>query len=434
MNHIQTGFSSFFSKTIIGIMLAFFAYSCWNAFEGSKQFFGGSSTSLAITLSIFVILLLLMASILQYRFTDKQFLIFLMSITVLVRIGTVIFIETPLIGDAKGMYESAKQIALGNSGIEFVDQLPFIVYESFLIRLFGDATFVLQLFNILYCAGTAFFIYRIATILFQEECGRIAAIFYALYLPNILFCSLLTGEPLAVFLFYFACYILLHKGLSHPYMWVCAAILFAFSNMIRPVGVSLLILLIVYVLLVELLQGAEKQKILLKMTGTVILFSAVHFGVSYGLQAMDMPQYAFSNKAYVHSVLIGEQRSKQETVQTQSMKDRLNQKLKELETERLASVQLGVGQPSQKTLLKGEKLIYIAVTLFMAIALLHFLIQKQKSGNHMLLLLLITGYIGMEFFNKDIIYGNLTIPSLFILQSFGVYTMSFYCQKLFFKK
>lgn len=43
-------------------------------------------------------------------------------------------------------------------------------------------------------------------------------------------------------------------------MWVCAAILFAFSNMIRPVGVSLLILLIVYVLLVELLQGAEKQK------------------------------------------------------------------------------------------------------------------------------------------------------------------------------
>lgn len=128
-----------------------------------------------------------MASILQYRFTDKQFLIFLMSITVLVRIGTVIFIETPLIGDAKGMYESAKQIALGNSGIEFVDQLPFIVYESFLIRLFGDATFVLQLFNILYCAGTAFFIYRIATILFQEECGRIAAIFYALYLPNILF-------------------------------------------------------------------------------------------------------------------------------------------------------------------------------------------------------------------------------------------------------
>lgn len=348
--------------------------------------------------------------------------------------GTVLFIETPLIGDVKGMYESAKQLALGNSGIEFVGELPFIVYESLLIRIFGDATFVLQLFNILYCAGTAFFIYRIATILFQEECGRIAAIFYALYLPNILFCSHLTGEPLAVFLFYFACYILLHKGLSHSYMWVCAAILFAFSNMIHPVGVFVLILLIVYVLLVELLQSAEKQKILLKMTGTVILFYAVHFGVSYGLQAMDMPQYAFSNEAYVQSVLIGEQRSEQETVQTQSMKDRLNQKLKELETERLASVQLDIGQASQKTILKGEKLIYIAVTLFMAIALLHFLIQKQKSGNYMLLLLLLAGYIGMEFFNKDIVYGNLTIPSLFILQSFGVYTISFYCQKLFFKK
>lgn len=55
--------------------------------------------------------------------------------------------------------------------------------------------------------------------------------------------SVLTPESLAIFLFYFACYILLYKGLDHPYMWVFSAILFAFSNMVFPMGLFLPILL-----------------------------------------------------------------------------------------------------------------------------------------------------------------------------------------------
>ncbi|MBY0598862.1 membrane protein [Bacillus bingmayongensis] len=435
MNHIQTGFS----KIIVGIMFFFFAYSCWNAFEGSKQFFGGSSTSLTIVLFIFVILLLLLSSILQYRFTDKQFLIFLMSMTLLVRIGAVLFLDASVIGDTRAMYETAKQVALGNSGnINIVGQLPFVIYESFLIRMFGDATFVLQLCNILYCAGIVFFIYRIATILFQEECGRIAAIFYALYLPNILSCLVLTGELFSIFLFYFACYILLHKGLSHSYMWACAAILLALSNIIYPVGIFIIILVLVYVSLVEVFQSADKQNVLLKMIGIVAVFYATHFGMNYGVQAMGMKQYTISNHAYVQSILIGEQRNKQETAQAQSMKESMNQTLKELEVERLASLKPSIDQLSSEgmngILLKSEKLIYLVVTLFMAIALLHFLIQKQKSEGYMLLLLLIAGYIVMRFLDKDIVSGGLVIPSVFILQSLGAYMLLFYCQKLFFKK
>ena len=53
------------------------------------------------------------------------------------------------------MYESAKQIAIGNN-IETVTHLPFIIYESVIIRIFGDTLFALQLFNVLFCAGTAF--------------------------------------------------------------------------------------------------------------------------------------------------------------------------------------------------------------------------------------------------------------------------------------
>lgn len=437
MSHIQTNFSSFFSKIMLGVMLAFFIYSCWSAFEASKQFFGGNTTGIAIVLAIFIILILLVASILQYRFTDKQFLIFLISISIAVRLGVVLFVDVPMIGDMKAMYESAKQIALGNN-IGDIVQLPFVIYESIIIRIFGDTVFALQLFNVLFCTGTAFFIYRIASMVFGEECGRIASVFYALYIPNIFMSSLLTAESLAIFLFYCACYILLYKGLDHPYMWGISAILFALSNMILPIGLFLPIFIAVYVLLIELFQSATKQKLLLKMIGILILFYSTHFGVSYGIKTMGMPQYTISNETYVQSVLIGKNQNEEKTPKSQSIKEHIDQELKEIEVERFKLIKPVINQFSDEginsILFKCEKLIYIAVTLFMAIALLHFLIKKQQNEGYMLFVLLISGYVLLRLFQVDMAYYNIIMPALFILQSFGVYMSYFYCQKVFFRK
>ncbi|MES9663675.1 hypothetical protein COK06_00825 [Bacillus cereus] len=437
MNHIQTNFSSFFSKIVIGTILAFFVYSCWSAFETSKQFFGGSTTSITIVLVIFIILILLIASILQYRFTDKQFLIFLISISIVARLITVLFIDSPMIGDMKAMYESAKQIAIGNN-IGNVSQLPFIIYESIIIRIFGDTVFAFQLFNILFCTGTAFFIYRIASMVFGEECGRIASMFYALYIPNIFMGSLLTSESLAIFLFYCACYILLYRGLDHPYMWVISAVLFAFSNMIFPMGLFLPIFIAAYVLLIEVFQSGAKQKLLLKMIGLLIVFYSTHFGVSYGIKMMGMSQYTISNETYVQTVLIGKSQSEEKIFKNQSVKEHIDQELKEIEEERFKPLKPVINKFSDEgtnsILFKSEKLIYIVVTLFMAIALLHFLIKKQQNEGYMLFVLLITGYILLRLFQVEVAYYNVIMPALFIVQSFGVYMSYFYCQKIFFRK
>ncbi|KXO03626.1 hypothetical protein GM610_23280 [Bacillus tropicus] len=437
MNHIQTNFSSFFSKIMIGAMLAFFVYSCWSAFEVSKQFFGDSTTSVTIVLVIFVILMLLVASILQYRFTDKQFLGFLIGTSIVVRLSMVLFVDVPITGDMKAMFESAKQVAIGNS-VENITQLPFIIYESIIIRIFGDTVFALQLFNILFCTGTAFFIYRIAAMVFGEECGRIASVFYVLYIPNIFMSSLLTSESLAIFLFYLACYILLYKGLDHPYMWVFSAILFACSNMIFPMGLFLPIFVAVYVLLIEFFQSAMKQKVLLKMIGILILFYSAHFGVSYGIQTMGMSQYTLSNETYVQSVLIGKGKNEEKITKNQSVTEHIDQKVKEIEEERFKLLKPVTNQFSDEgihsILFKCEKLIYIAVTLFMSIALLHFLIKKQQNEGYMLFLLLISGYVLLRLFQVDMAYYSLIVPALFILQSFGVYMSYVYCQKIFFRK
>ncbi|EEK81367.1 hypothetical protein bcere0010_51580 [Bacillus cereus ATCC 4342] len=422
---------------MIGAMFAFFVYSCWSAFEVSKQFFGDSTTSVTIVLVIFVILMLLVASILQYRFTDKQFLGFLIGTSIVVRLSMVLFVDVPIIGDMKAMFESAKQVAIGNS-VENVTQLPFIIYESIIIRIFGDTVFALQLFNILFCTGTAFFIYRIAAMVFGEECGRIASVFYVLYIPNIFVSSLLTSESLAIFLFYLACYILLYKGLDHPYMWVFSAILFACSNMIFPMGLFLPIFIAVYVLLIEFFQSAMKQKVLLKMIGILILFYSAHFGVSYGIQTMGMSQYTLSNETYVQSVLIGKGKNEEKITKNQSVTEHIDQKVKEIEEERFKLLKPVTNQFSDEgihsILFKCEKLIYIAVTLFMSIALLHFLIKKQQNEGYMLFLLLISGYVLLRLFQVDMAYYSLIVPALFILQSFGVYMSYVYCQKIFFRK
>ena len=166
---------------------------------------------------------------------------------------------------------------------------------------------------------------------FGEECGRIASTFYALYIPNIFMSSVLTPESLAIFLFYFACYILLYKGLDHPYMWVFSAILFACSNMIFPMGLFLPIFITIYVLLIEVFQSATKQKVLLKMIGILILFYSAHFSVNYGIKTMGLSQYTITNETYVQSVLIGKTQHEERVSKNQSVTEHIDQKLKEIE-------------------------------------------------------------------------------------------------------
>lgn len=51
----------------------------------------------------------------------------------------------------------------------------------------------------------------------------------------------------------------------------------------------------------------------------------------------------------------------------------------------------------------------------------------------MLLLFLIVGYIVTEFFDRQVVYSGAIVPSLFILQSYGVYMIYHYAKKIFLK-
>ncbi|MGF9963879.1 glycosyltransferase family 39 protein [Bacillus rhizoplanae] len=440
MSNVQIGLHSFFNKIVVGLMFLFFGYSFWFSFEEVSNIFDTNSSSLVIILGVCIILILLATSILQYRFTSKQFILFLISSTVVLRFLSIVSIGAPLEGNAKVMYEAAKQIgqgAIGFSGID-ITQLPFIMYESFFIHFFGDATFVLKVCNILYCAATAFFIYQLASTLFHEECGRIAAMLYALCIPNIVLCSVLTNEHLATCLFYFACYLLIHKGLSHPYMWGVAASLFAVSNIIRPLGLFLIMVLVMYLIVVEVLQSTERKKVLFKIVGVCVIFYGVHYGVGYALEKSSSLQHTFTHNRYVQSVLVGENEKTTEQEKKEYTVDFINKKLKKIEMDRFSSIRMSLEKLQkpeiQNTLIKVGYIIYMVISMFSAIAMLHLLFQKQGNGSYMFFLFVFVGYLFTKFMNIHTVYDGMLVPSLLILQSYGIYMIYQYCQKLFFKK
>ena len=83
---------------------------------------------------------------------------------------------------------------------------------------------------------------------------------------------------------------------------------------------------------------------------------------------------------------------------------------------------------------QNEKLIYIAVTLFMTIALLHFLIKKQQNEGYMLFLFLISGYVLLRLFQVDMVYYKCNYAGI-------VYFAELWClyelcvlSKIFFRK
>ena len=154
MNHIQTNFSSFFNKITIGAMLAFLfivvgqhlrrVSNFWRKYNKCNNHIGNFRHTHFVSGINFTI-----------SFYRQTIFIFLISISIVVRLSMLLFVDAPIIGDMKVMYESAKEIAIGNN-IGTVTHLPFIIYESVIIRIFGDTLFALQLFNVLFCAGTAF--------------------------------------------------------------------------------------------------------------------------------------------------------------------------------------------------------------------------------------------------------------------------------------
>lgn len=151
--------------------------------------------------------------------------------------------------DFQTMYTAACQLARGSHEYLYLDtcyfynwayQTAFVVYESAVIRLFGEGYLALQLLNALYMAGTAALVYAIARRLFPAGRAALAAgVLYLLYPAPLFLAAVLTNQHLSVFLLYLGVWVFLGREGTGPTLprAALAGVLFALGNAVRPIGV-----------------------------------------------------------------------------------------------------------------------------------------------------------------------------------------------------
>ena len=164
---------------------------------------------LIVALMIVLIGIVFISIIVNRFFTQTQFIIFLCLLAFILRLAWVLTVHTNIVQDFAQMYNGAVDAANNNFAFAnetyfttWVYQLGFTMYQAGVLKLFGESVLAIKLLNVLYCTGITYFIYRIASHLFNEFSGRVAALIFATYIPNIMMTSVLTNQHLATFLFY----------------------------------------------------------------------------------------------------------------------------------------------------------------------------------------------------------------------------------------
>jgi hypothetical protein len=469
----MTRLSTFASQALRVLTCAFFALTLLYSFAfllGEPKI---SPTITLVALVVGMVGVIILACFLQRYLNTVSFVIILCLVTVGIRLAWVLTFDTQIIQDFKTMYHGALAAAQGDYSFAdepyfttWVYQLGFTMYQALIVKLFGTGTLVIKLLNILYCLGTTLFIYRIAAHLFNEFSGRIAGIVFAVYIPNIVLTSVLTNQHLATFLFYAAFYLLVKKGITHPYAWIGIGVLLAFGDIMRPIGIVILLALTFFLCVVYFIgkEKVKKRTVFAKLVGIIGVFYVVHYMFSYSLIAAGVTDYPLSNRDPYWKFVLG---FNHETSGRFSVPDyQLVNQYKEVGEERFALEKeliaertadpvklLQLAEKKFKLMwgdydsapywglegyehsnIKGalwvvEKLMYISIAFFALLSLVA-LMKGNARKEHLFFLLVILGYVAVHLLIEiQTRYRYFIIPSFVIIHSYGVYIASTYFQK-----
>ena len=337
------------SVSILGLL--FFIYSLVSSY---RELDGNNITTIeVIGWSMVSLLMVPLIAYLSTKYLSKKvYIILLISIAFLLRIGWAYWVKTPIISDFHVLYSAAIDIVNGDYGFmesayfqKWTYQLGFSFYESIVIFIFGESPRALKFLNILYSVGTVVVVYLTATKLFNELSGRIAGLIFALYIPSILMSSVLTNQHLSTFLYFLALYFVINSGFSKKYRWITIGLLIGLGNIIRPLGSIVLLAILVYVVIVFLLKGNKEIYLTYakKFIGIIAVYLVVQNLVSMMMIGIGITDETLKNKDSLYKFVVGfnqetggkYSKEDREYLDQFSLWDERNEKAKELIQERI---------------------------------------------------------------------------------------------------
>ena len=172
----------------------------------------------------------------------RRFSLGLFLLSLVIHLGAVAFLTTPIESDFALQYEASRQFAQGD--FSFQDTVYFqkwgyqtglVIWQGTLLKLWDSPTF-LRLVNCLVSAGTNVLVYLIARDYFEERAARLASLAYAFFLfPATLVTVLCNNIPSAFFL-YLCLYLVMGKGFKRCHrvlIYTLAGASLAVANALR---------------------------------------------------------------------------------------------------------------------------------------------------------------------------------------------------------
>lgn len=192
-------------------------------------------------------------------------------------------------------------------------QVGFPTAMSPLIKIFGENIMPLIVANCVFLSVTNVVIYLITRQFAQERISRICAILYA-FLPFIFGLSTVyTNQHLASMLFYIGLFILLYKKSFSIVRALIAGCLFALGNMIRPEGITIILALVAFIVLISLdkmsfnasSMKSNFKKIFIPIICSVLMFFIGNGIINQTIISTGINPYGLANNFPLYKFVVG---------------------------------------------------------------------------------------------------------------------------------
>ncbi|MEF3302340.1 ArnT family glycosyltransferase [Paenibacillus sp. GYB003] len=452
-----------FARMLAVCGFALFGWMLWHSFANASTHFAGSAGTVATLVLGASAIALALAYAMDRRLGRTASLAVVLAIAVGLRLVWIFAVDTQPVSDFLDMHAAALSAANGDVSFgtndyfsRWAHQLGFTFYEALVIKLFGPDMIVLKLFNVLFQAGTAVVVYLSAAKAFGEAAGKTAALLYALYVPHIMMCSVLTNQHISVFFYFLGLYLLIRNRFAGTVDWLLIGLCFGIGNWMRPLGSFFLVGLLAYAGLFLLAPRIRERKwpgLVAKCFGVLAVYWLLQQAAGFALTQAGVTPYplsiqepywklmiglnpdtngvwSYDDTVYVMQFPLGEERNRAEL---ELLKERLRDKGKvaalfvsktkamwgaEDSAPMWSLAELDKPELYKRTV-QAERIQYVVMALFGLIATAA-LAYRGMSAEASLFALLLLGYAALHVvIEVQTRYRFDIFPCVFVLQSFG---------------
>lgn len=253
-------------------------------------------------------------------YQDNRFWINLFILGAVAKLFVGLFVHADIISDMKHCLSAAQLTVQGdmswqeeNYFIQFGFQVPFVMYEAMILKLFHSTT-MLYVANALFSIATAILINRIvANMVNDTYCSWVVSAIYMI-LPttflrvSVLYNQILGGMFLALGLYFYSVY---YKSKKHRFSFIASGFFLGLGHIFRQDVAIVFIAIIcveVFIRCKELSKSKPDNQLLIASL-SLLLFVLGYFcavkGLDYVLRITQLAKYSTGNNAPLYTIIHG---------------------------------------------------------------------------------------------------------------------------------